>query len=271
MQTFNRKKNELSVQDGCILRGSRVVIPAVGRDKTLEQLHDCHPGVSQMKSLTRNLVWWPGIDKDIEKGCQECQEHQKSPTQAPLHPWDWPSRPWTRIHIYHAGPIQGKTFLVVVDAHTKWLEVMTVPSTSAQYTIQKLRILFATPGIPEIIVSDNGTGFISSEFQAFIKRNGIRHVTSAPYHPASNGLAERAVQTFKSGLQKAPTGDWEAQLARFLFKYKNTPHTTTGTTPAELLMGRKPRTHHSLLYPNLANRKSKNLDLTNMLRQGRLK
>ena len=64
MQTFNRKKNELSVQDGCILWGSRVVIPAVGRDKTLEQLHDCHPGVSRMKSLARSLGWCPGIDKD---------------------------------------------------------------------------------------------------------------------------------------------------------------------------------------------------------------
>ena len=141
-----------------------------------------------------------------------------------------------------------------MDAHSKWLEVMTVPSTSAQCTIQKLHTRFATHGIPEIIVSDNGTGFISGEFQAFIKRNGIRHVTSAPYHPASNGLAERAVQTFKSGLQKAPTGDREVQLARFLFKYRNTPHTTTGTTPAELLMGRKPRTHLSLLHPNLATR-----------------
>ena len=75
---------------------------------------------------------------------------------------------------------------------------MTVPSTSAQCTIKKLRTLFATHGIPEIIVSDNGTGFISSEFQAFIKRNGLRHVASAPYHPAPNGLAERAVQTAKS-------------------------------------------------------------------------
>ena len=257
MHPFNKKRNELSVQDGCVLWGSRVVIPAIGRDKVLDQLHDCHPGVSRMKGLARSMVWWPGIDKNIEnkvKGCQQCQEHQKSPAQAPLHPWDWPDRPWSRIHIDHAGPFLGKTFLVVVDAHSKWLEVMIVSSTAAQCTIQKLRTLFATHGIPEIIVSDNGTGFTSNEFQMFVKRNGIRHVTSAPYHPASNGLAERAVQTFKDGLRKAKGGDLEAQLARFLIKYRNIPHSTTGTTPAELLMGRKPRTHLSLIHPNLATR-----------------
>lgn len=95
---------------------------------------------------------------------------------------------------------------------------------------------------------------MSSEFQTFLRRNGIRHITSAPYHPASNGLAERAVQTFKSALQKASDGDLETQLSRFLFKYRNTPHTTTGTTPAELLMGWTPRTHLSLIYPNLASK-----------------
>ena len=102
------------------------------------------------------------------------------------------------------------------------------------------------------MVSDNGAGFTSSEFQTFLKRNGIRYVTSAPYHPASNGLAERAVQTFKNNLKKCQDVDIETQLARFLFKYRNTPHTTTGVTPAELLMGRKPRTHLSLIHPNLA-------------------
>ena len=103
-------------------------------------------------------------------------------------------------------------------------------------------------------MSDNGTGFTSCEFQEFLKRNGIRHITTAPYHPASNGLAERAVQTLKEGLKKSTDGDIETRLARFLFHYRTTPHTTTGVTPAELLMGRKLRSHLDLLQPDLSSR-----------------
>ena len=171
---------------------------------------------------------------------------------APLHPWEWPERPWSRVHIDHAGPFQGKMFLVVVDAHSKWLEVVIVPSTTSQVTIQKLREIFATHGLPEVLVSDNATTFTSSEFQAFMTRNGIRHITSAPYHPASNGLAERAVQTFKEALSKTKPTNVEAQLSRFLFHYRNTPHTTTGSSPAELLFSRRPRSHLTLLQPSLS-------------------
>lgn len=131
-----------------------------------------------------------------------CQSTRKSPAPAPLHPWEWPARPWARVHIDHAGPFLGKRFLVVVDAQSKWLEVVPVPSISSQVTIGVLRSIFATHGLPEVVVSDNGTAFTSSEFQEFMSMNGIRHVTSAPYHPASNGLAERAVQTFKEHSRK---------------------------------------------------------------------
>ena len=75
-------------------------------------------------------------------------------------------------------------------------------------------------------------------FQEFTKRNGICHVKSAPYHPTSNGLAERAVQTFKEGMKRGTTADLETRLTRFLYQYRITPHTTTGISPAELLMGR---------------------------------
>ena len=113
---------------------------------------------------------------------------------------------------------------------------MIVPSTSSQATIKALRPIFATHGLPEIIVSDNGSAFTSEEFQEFVKQNGIRHLRSAPYHPASNGLAERAVQTFKNAMKKATTSDLETHLTRFLFQCRITPHTTTGVSPAELLM-----------------------------------
>ena len=186
------KELSLSVQDSCMLRGKRVVSPEEG---TLEILHDGHPGITKMKLLAKSVVWWPGIDSDIEnkvKTCEMCALHQKSPPIAPLHPWEWL---WTRLHIDYAGPFIGKMFLVIVDAYSKWLEVMPVSSANSTQTVTALRQVFSTHGIPEVIVSDNGTPFTSFEFKTFTKSNGICHLTSAPYHPSTNGLAERAVQT----------------------------------------------------------------------------
>ena len=142
-------------------------------------------------------------------------------------------------------------FLVVIDAHSKWLEVVPVPSITSWTTISTLQLTFATHGLLKMLVSDNGPSFKSAEFQEFLIRNGIRHVTVAPYHPGSNTLAERAVQTFKSGLKKTTEGAVLTLLAQFLFQYHITPHTTTGISPAELLMGRQPRSHLDLLHPML--------------------
>ena len=103
------------------------------------------------------------------------------------------------FHLDFAGPFLGKQFLVIVDAHTKWLEVHIVPSLAASPVIQRLRSVFAQFGIPQTIVTDNGATFCSAEFQQFLESNGIEHLKSAPYHPSSNGLAERAVQTVKQG------------------------------------------------------------------------
>ena len=194
-----------------------------------------------MKGLARSYLWWPGVDTDLEnkvKSCSECQFHQNAPAKAPLHTWEWPERPWARLHIDFAGPCFGdKTFLVIVDAHSKWLEIIESRQT-AESTIRHLQTLFSTHGLPEIIVSDNGPAFRSEEFKDYLSSNGIRHIQSAPYHPASNGLAERAVQSFKRSMKKT-TGSLAIQLNEFLFRYRITPHTTTGRTPAELLMGRR--------------------------------
>ena len=124
-----------------------------------------------------------------------------------------------------------------------------VSSPSSQ---QVLRHTFATHGLPDILVSDNGTAFTGAEFQFFVKANGFRHVRSAPYHPATNGLAERAVQTLKNAL-KQMTGDVETCLARFLFQYRLTPHSTTGQSQPELLLGRKSKSHLDFVFPSLKN------------------
>lgn len=253
---YTRRKDELTVEQGCLLWGLRVVVPPQLRTRVIDEIHEGHPGISRMKSFARSYVWWPGIDSDLEKKVQECllcQRNRKTPPKVPVRTWEWPEKPWSRVHVDHAGPIEGKILLIVVDAHSKWVDAHIVPSTSASAAIDKLRVVFATHGLPHTIVSDNGAAFTSSEFHQFLKQNGIEHVRSAPYHPSSNGLAERAVQTVKEGVRKM-TGPLEVRLARLLFKYRVTPQATTGISPAELLMGRRLRTHLDLLHPSLKER-----------------
>eukprot|EP00731_Ephydatia_muelleri_P019872 Em0012g697a len=253
-QPYKLRRLELSVQDGCVLWGSRVVVPQVAREAVIKILHEAHPGISRMKSLARGIVWWPGIDKDLEEkvaACEACQVNHKSPTPVLLHPWEFPSRPWSRVHVDFAGPFLGKQFIILVDASTKWLEVGIVASPSSQQAVKFLHSVFSTHGLPDILVSDNGSAFSSSEFEEFVKRNGFRHIRVAPYHPASNGAAERAVQTLKEYLSKT-RGDLETRLSRFLFQYRLTPHTSTGSSPAELLFGRRPKSHLDFIHPDLS-------------------
>ena len=257
LRPYWTKRLELRTHAGCIMWGDRVVVPLPGRKKILTDLHSGHPGVSRMKALSRSLVWWPGVDADIEttvKQCKPCQQSRPLPAAAPLHPWQWATRPWSRLHIDYAGPLDGKMFLVVIDAHSKWIEVFPVTSATAQSTIHKLRQLFSQFGVPESIVSDNGTQFTAQEFGNFCTSNGIQHIRVSPYHPSSNGLAERAVQVFKQGMKKASPGTVEDKVARLLFQYRITPHTTTGLSPSEMLMGRKLRSRLDRVKPDVQQR-----------------
>lgn len=254
---YYQRRDELSIQGGCLLWGARVVIPPKGRSAVLTQLHQSHPGTTRMKGLARSYVWWPQLDADVEgvvNGCDTCQVNRKTPQQAPLHPWEWPDKPWRRLHVDYAGPFMGRMFLVIMDAHSKWMEVYPLHSSTAAVTIECLRNCFSRYGLPEMVVSDNGTCFTSRDFQDFMVRNGIQHVTTAPWHPASNGLAERGVQTLKALLKKSAGGSVETKLARALFSYRITPQSTTGRSPAELLLGRKLRSTLDLLHPDLQSR-----------------
>ena len=111
IKSYFSSRQGLSIQAGCLLWGSRVVIPP----QVLSILHEMHLRVSRMKSLARGYVWWPGMDKEIEerrRSCLTCQLQQKAPQTVPLHPWEWPYRPWFRLHTDYTGPFMGKTFFI---------------------------------------------------------------------------------------------------------------------------------------------------------------
>ena len=123
--------------------------------------------------------------------------------------------------------------------------------TTSSATIELLWKSFACVGLPDVVVSDNAATFTSDEFATFLKRNGINHVRTPLYHPTSNGLIERAVQTFKEGMRRLTEGSVNTRVSLFLFKYRITHHSTTGIPPAELLFGRKLCSHLDHLRPNL--------------------
>ena len=253
---YKNKREELSVEDGVVMWGHRVVMPRDSelRSRLANELHATHQGIVKMKMLARSYLWWPCIDQSLEslvKECSKCQEHQKLPTRSPIHPWEFPEKPWQRLHIDYAS-IEGKDVLVVVDAYSKWIDATPVFAATSAATIRVLRRLFANHGIPETIASDNGTPFVSEEFFTFLTNNGVHHVQTAPKHPSSNGLAERAVQTVKHGIKKNQGDDLETRLQKFLLHYRVTPQATTTKSPSELLYRRQIRTKLDLIRPNLA-------------------
>ena len=136
----------------------------------------------------------------------------------------------------------GKMFLIIIEAYSKWMDVYPVHSANSSITIEKLRQSFSVNGLPDMFVSDNGSCFTSSQFGTFVKQKGTKHIKTAPYHPSSNGLAERAVQTFKAGMKKQKYGTIETKLSRFLSYYRSSLQSTTGIPLAEMLMSRHLKT-----------------------------
>jgi transposase InsO family protein len=138
----------------------------------------------------------------------------------------------------------GKDYLVIIDYHSRWLEIMQLHSMTAQAVIHKFRRTFSTHGIPDVIISDNGPQFQCKEFHDFAQKYGFEHKTSSPVFPQSNGEAESAVKNAKKILrQKCP------DVA--LLNYRTTPHCSTGVSPAQALMGRQLRTKLPILEENL--------------------
>ena len=151
LKPFHSRRNELSCEQGCVLWGIRVVVPVSLRSQLLGELHWEHPGVCSMKAVARSFMWWPGLDGEIEclvKSCSVCQNVRSLPPKMPLHPWKWPTRLFERVHVDFCQ--KGKDyFLVLIDCHSKWIDVKHMTSTTTERTIDELRLIFAEHGLPE--------------------------------------------------------------------------------------------------------------------------
>lgn len=245
VRKFFQFRESLSTLGECLVYLDRTIIPLALRPAILKSLHESHQGMSRTKALARGYVFWPGMDSNIEsmiRNCTPCLDVAKNPRKVPLSPWPAPSGPWQRVHVDFAQPSGKFTYLVAVDAFSKWPEVFQMTTTTTTDTLLHLEEMCSRFGVMKTLVSDNGPQFASQQFKEFCNCNSITHLTTAYYHPQSNGLAERFVDTLKRSLGKMTNVTLTA-IYIFLRDYRATPHPSTEhhQSPAELMFGRKIR------------------------------
>ncbi len=182
------------------------------------------------------------------KDCAACLLSSKTGHQAPppLQPLAWPSQPWDHLQLDICGEIQGvphhQRFLVVVyDLHSKWPELIATGSVTSQVIINFLDSLFSCWGLPNTVTTDNGPQLISAEFTTYLQNKGIHHIRTAYYHPQANGGVESFHQSLKNSLRAHLFQGWTFSRAihHTLLHYRATQHSTTGVSPAFLMLGRE--------------------------------
>ena len=231
-------RNSITASDnGLLLYGNRLLIPESVRQDILGRLHSGHQGIVKCRRRAQSSVWWPTISSDIERyvtNCRHCAA-RLSPHHEPLLSTPLPPLPWHRV----ASDLfqhQGRSYLLVVDYYSRFIEVAPLTSTTTSSVVQHMKSMFARHGIPDTVVTDNGPQYSSTEFSVFSTQYGFQHLTSSPLYPQANGLAERSVRTAKSLLDSTD----DPYLA--ILAYHSTP-LEHGFSPAQLLMSRQLRTN----------------------------
>ncbi|PVD27865.1 hypothetical protein C0Q70_10440 [Pomacea canaliculata] len=254
LRDYYAVRMELSVHNGLLTRGTRIVVPAPLHDDILKRIHEGHLGITKCRDRAKAAVWWPGINgriKRIVEECRHCQEKKPTQSKEPLIPTELPQRVFQKCAA-DLLEFKGQSYLVFVDYYSRFIDLAHIKISTSAEVIKLLKSMFARQGIPEILVTDNGRQFTSREFQEFAVKWGFQHVTTSPHYPQGNGEAERAVQIAKKILQQD-----EPELA--LLIYRDTTISATGYSPAELACGRKLRTTLPTLPENL---ESKTFDKT---------
>uniref|UniRef100_A0A8C5MJR4 Gypsy retrotransposon integrase-like protein 1 n=1 Tax=Leptobrachium leishanense TaxID=445787 RepID=A0A8C5MJR4_9ANUR len=203
----------------------------------LKLIHQSHLGIVKSKQRAREVLYWPGMSSVIEqmvKNCGKCADFQNKLPRQPLRPTETPSFPFEEV-ASDLFEFEGTHYILLVDYYSKFIEVDTLKNLHCRSIIEKLKAQFSRHGIPVILRTDNGPQYAAEEFKVFCQSYGITHRTSSPHTPHSNGEAERAVQTVKKLWAKAS----DKHLA--LLDYRTTPLDSVGFSPAQLLMGRRPR------------------------------
>ena len=243
MLAYHSYRNELSVVDGMVLKGDRILIPQSMRKNILNILHQGHQGIENVKQRARTSVFWPNIDNqitDIVNRCDLCQEYRNRQAQEPQISHAIPDEPWIKIgtDLFSIG---NQTYLIIIDYHSKYFDVYKLPDATARTVIEYTKKSFSKFGIPTEVISDNGPCYNAKKYKRFSKDWDFKHNTSSPSYPKSNGMAERTIQTVKKTIRKCRRKGNDLDLA--LLVLRTTPRKNQVFSPAEILMNRRLRTN----------------------------
>ena len=235
-------RNELVVQDGVVLRGDRVVISSTLRKETIQDLHAAHQGIESTLKRARGSIYWPNMNnevKDYISRCDICLAYAPRQQKEPLLCHEVPDHPWAKVAT-DLFQLENKDYLVTVDYFSDFFEVDRLYSTTSETVIKKLKGHFARYGIPDEIISDNGSQFTAEEFRVFAQAYGFKHTRTSPHHHQSNGKAESAVKQAKKTLRMARVSGNDFYLA--LLNVRNTPQEGYNRSPAQRMMSRNTKT-----------------------------
>lgn len=244
VKQFEAFRNELGFVGDTMVRGNKLVVPKILRERMLQLAHEGHPGESVMKKRLRDRAWWPLMDREakaVVSTCEGCQLIGLPSKPVPMSRREMPTRPWVDIAIDFMGPFpSGEYLLVIVDYFSRYKEVEIMNRITAHETVERLDKIFTRLGYPRTITLDNAKQFIGKEFEEYCKTRGIALNHSAPYWPQENGLVERQNRSLLKRLQisHALGRNWRKDLNDYLVMYYTTPHSSTGKTPTELCYGR---------------------------------
>ena len=251
LKGYYNYREELTVENQLVLKGSRIVIPRALQKNMLERIHESHMGMVKTKQLARDTIFWPGIDQQIEAnvaGCETCQNYRNNVNREPMISHEIINAPYVKIAV-DLFELEGRNYILFVDYYSKFPDVMYLSNLSSKTTITAMKGNFSRFGIPNAVVSDNGPQFNSQEYRVFAESYGFTPIFSSPKNPQSNGQAERCVQTIKKLIKKAVNGGNDPHLA--LLNYRNTPIDGFSLSPAQMLMSRRLRSRIPMLPKKL--------------------
>ena len=189
--------------------------------------------IEKCRRRAREHIYRPGINAHITEMVEsfvECQMHSRNNISEPLKPHEVPVRPWQKVGT-DLFSSDGKDYLAIVDYMSGYPELLQMKTTSSSAVTMAIKSVFARYGVPEVVMSDNGPQDKAKEFSDFAKDWEFEHITSSPYYPQSNSMAENAVKAMKSIVKKSQ------DIYKALLAYRTKP-LQHGYSPAAIMMGR---------------------------------